>query len=193
MHASLNSRKIANLRSHRACGRLATAVGMLGHVTMSDPGQTTDVMWFPDVPRRFSQQNFPRRLYAGLQSLEHLPHAPFNIFQYVQRQRSQKSHSLNFGTQFLQLQQCQLRNDAKLIQVAPIYSIGHQRTHHSFGYCMVRPPKSARGSRGLFRCFRRLKVGNWLRYSLNRNPHGFHWSRTQGLKRWYTLVYIGTL
>ena len=139
MHASLNSRKIANLRSHRACGRLATAVGMLGHVTMSDPGQTTDVMWFPDVPRRFSQQNFPRRLYAGLQSLEHLPHAPFNIFQYlsisfnifqylsisfnifqyVQRQRSQKSHSLNFGTQFLQLQQCQLRNDAKLIQVAP--------------------------------------------------------------------------
>ena len=111
--------KLQNLRSHRACGRLATAVGMLGHVTMSDPGQTTDVMWFPDVPRRFSQQNFPRRLYAGLQSLEHLPHAPFNIFQYVQRQRSQKSHSLNFGTQFLQVQQCQLRNDAKLIQVAP--------------------------------------------------------------------------
>ena len=82
---------------------------------MSDPGQTTDVMWFPDVPRRFSQ-NFPRRLYAGLQSLEHLPHAPiasvqylsitisFNMFKGFQRQRSQKSHSLNFGTQFLQVQ-----------------------------------------------------------------------------------------
>lgn len=132
MHASLNSRKIANLRSHRVTAPVAGLPQLLGCSatlrcrTLGRPLTSCGSQMFPDDFPRISLDactlgcsrwnTCPMHLLQVLNILN-------NIFQYVQRiskaAQPKKPLAELRHTVLASPKLCQLRNSAKLIQVAP--------------------------------------------------------------------------
>ena len=105
---------------HRACGRLAAAVGMLGNVTMSDPGPGRHASHVPSISTYLDiSRRFPPVRWAAVAGT--LAPCTFGIISVSNQGTAAHSRtSMNFGSQFLQLlqlqclQRLQLRNSAKL-------------------------------------------------------------------------------